>query len=43
MAVSKKSMPTAAPAAKITKTKSDKATEITPIAGSKLKTAMYRF
>ena len=39
MAVSKKSMPTAAPAAKITKTKSDKASEITPIAGSKLKTA----
>jgi hypothetical protein len=41
MAVSKKSLPTAAQTAKIAKTKSDKATEVTPLTGTNLKPAMY--
>jgi hypothetical protein len=41
MAVSKKSLPTASPAAKTTKTKSDKATEVTPLTSTNLKPAMY--
>ena len=43
MAVSKKSLPTSTPAAKPTKTKSDKTTATTPLTSSNLKAPMFRF